>query len=144
MKKLALIFMLFMSVSGYGQVNETFSDGDFTNNPTWTGTTSNFLVNSNGQLQSKATTTSISSLFTPSEAFDDASWECWVKMNLNPSSNNNMSVYIVSDLADITNGCYGYFVQIGGSPDEVSLFVQKGTKKRASLVELITGPIPVR
>jgi len=129
MKKLGLFFMIILPFFCFGQVNESFLDGNFINNPNWTGTTSNFMVNNALQLQSNATAADTSFLFTPSEAFDTATWECWVKMNLNPSSNNNMSVYIVSDRADIANGCYGYFIQIGGSPDEVSLFVQKGTKK---------------
>ena len=129
MKKLGLFFMIILPFFCFGQVNESFLDGNFINNPNWTGSTPNFMVNSALQLQSNATAADTSFLFTPSEAFENATWECWVKMNLNPSSNNNMSVYIVSDRADITNGCNGYYVQIGGSPDEVSLFVQKGTKK---------------
>ena len=129
MKKLGLFFMILLPFFCFGQVNESFSDGNFTDNPTWTGDVFNFMVNSSFQLQSKAIAADTSYLFTPSEAFENATWEYWLKLNLNPSSNNNAAVYLVSDKADVSAGCNGYFVQIGGSPDEVSLFVQEGTKK---------------
>ena len=111
------------------QVNDSFLDGNFINNPIWSGSTSNFTVNSALQLQSQATTTSTSWLFTPSEAFDDAVWECWVKIAYSTSASNYVSVYLTSDRNDLSTGCYGYYVQIGGTNDEVSLFVQEGTKK---------------
>jgi len=111
------------------QVNDSFLDGNFINNPIWSGSTSNFTVNNALQLQSQATATSTSWLFTPSEAFDDAVWECWVKIAYTTSSSNYASVYLTSDQNDLTAGCNGYYVQIGGTNDEVSLFVQEGTKK---------------
>jgi hypothetical protein len=60
---------------------------------------------------------------------DDATWECSVKINYNPSSSNYASIYIISDKNDLTSSCNGYYVQIGGTNDEVSLFVQEGTTK---------------
>jgi len=121
--------VFFVPVLCFAQVNENFSDGNFTNNPVWTGTTSNFMVNSSFQLQSQATTASTSFLFTPSEAFGNATWECAVKIAYNPSAYNYASVYLASDKSDISSGSNGYYVQIGGSNDEVSLYVQEGTKK---------------
>ena len=129
MKNLSLFFVFFVPVLCFAQVNENFSDGNFTNNPVWTGTTSNFMVNSSFQLQSQATTASTSFLFTPSEAFGNATWECAVKIAYNPSAYNYASVYLASDKSDISSGSNGYYVQIGGSNDEVSLYVQEGTKK---------------
>jgi len=129
MKNLGLIFMIFLPFFSFGQMNETFSDGNFTENPVWTGTTNNFWVNTSGQLQSKATTSSTSILFTISEAFDDAVWECWIKINYNPSSANYAAIYLASDNNDITAGCFGYFVKIGDTQDDVSLWLQEGTKK---------------
>jgi len=129
MKNLSLFFAIFVPVFCFAQVNENFLDGNFINNPIWSGTTANFVVNSSFQLQSHATTASTSFLFTPSEAFDDASWECWVKITYSTSSSNYASIYIASDKNDISGGCNGYYVQVGGTNDEVSLFVQEGTKK---------------
>ena len=121
--------MILLPIFCCAQVNDSFLDGNFINNPIWTGTTSNFMVNNILQLQSNATATSTSWLFTPSEAISNASWECWVKINYSTSSSNYASVYIVSDRNDLTVGCNGYYVQVGGTNDEVSLFVQEGTKK---------------
>ena len=121
--------MIFLPFFCFSQVNESFLDGNFINNPIWTGTTANFMVNPAFQLQSKAITASTSYLFTPSEAFDDAVWECWVKINYNPSSGNYAAVYLASDNNDLSTGCYGYFVKIGDTQDDVSLWLQEGTKK---------------
>lgn len=129
MKNLGLFLIIILPFFCFGQVNESFLDGNFINNPFWSGTTANFIVNSSLQLQSNAGSTSTSFLFTASEAFVDAEWECWVKINYTTSSSNYSSIYIVSDRNDISEGCNGYYVQIGGTNDEVSLFVQEGTKK---------------
>ena len=129
MKNLSLFFVFFVPFICFGQVNETFSDGNFTDNPVWTGTTSNFVVNTAFQLQSQAKAASTSFLFTPSEAFENASWECSVKITYNPSAYNYACIYLASDKNDLTSGCNGYYVEIGGANDEISLYVQEGTKK---------------
>src|ERR1035437_458636 len=129
MKNLSLFFVFFVPFICFGQVNETFSDGNFTDNPTWTGTTSNFVVNAAFQLQSQSKAASTSFLFTTSEAFENASWECSVKITYNPSAYNYACIYLASDKNDITSGCNGYYVEIGGTNDEISLYVQEGTKK---------------
>lgn len=121
--------MLLLPFFCSAQLNESFSDGDFSSNPVWTGTNSNFIVNTSFQLQSHAAVTSTSYLFTPSEAFDNAVWECWVKINYTTSASNYAEVYIASDQNNLSSGCNGYYVQIGGTNDEVSLFVQTGTTK---------------
>ena len=129
MKNLSIIFGFFVPILCFGQVNESFSDGNFINNPNWTGTTSNFMVNTAFQLQSDASTTSTSFLITPSQALDDATWECWVKATYTTSASNYASFYLAFDKENLSAGCNGYYVQIGGTSDEVSLFVQAGTKK---------------
>jgi len=122
--------LIFSPIFLIAQVNESFTDGDFTNNPEWSGLTSNFIVNGSMQLQSNAASASTSYLFTASEAFNKAVWECKVKITYTTSSSNYASIYIVSDNTDILNGCNAYYVQVGGTNDEVSLFVQQGTKKQ--------------
>lgn len=128
--------MFFLPIFCFGQVNDSFWDGNFINNPFWTGSTANFTVNSSFQLQSNAQTASISTLFTASEAFDDAQWECWIKIHFPASSgtistysSNYAAVYLASDKTDISGGCNGYFVKIGDIQDDVSLWVQEGITK---------------
>ena len=129
MKKTLIILIILLPFFAFSQINETFSDGNFTQNPVWTGTTENFKVNTQFQLQSQAATTSKSYLSTPSEAFEDAVWEFWVKIAYTTSSSNYASVYLTSDRADVSGDCYGYYVQIGNTNDEISLYRQEGATK---------------
>jgi len=129
MKNLSLFFVFFVPVLCFSQVNENFSDGNITENPVWTGTTSNFVVNEAFELQSQAKQASTSFLFTPGEAFENAVWECSVKITYNPSAYNYACIYLASDTNDPTWGCNGYYVQVGGTNDEISLYVQEGAKK---------------
>jgi hypothetical protein len=135
MKNSMLFFLFFTPFFCFAQFSETFSDGNFTQNPVWTGTTSNFIVNSNNQLQSAAGSSSTSWLLTPSEAIEEASWECKFIIDYPTSSSNYACMYIVSDNQFIENGYKGYFVQVGGNNDEVSLYLQEGMQK----IKIIDG-----
>jgi hypothetical protein len=129
MKKLSLFLVIIFPSFCLAQLNETFSDGNYTTNPIWYSSGSNFTVNAQKQLQSCATTSSTSFISTPSEALDEATWNFWVKINYNPSSYNYACIYLAADKNDIASGCNGYYVQIGGNNDEVSLYLQLGTNK---------------
>lgn len=135
MRKITLIFCLFGAIPVFGQVDEHFSDGDFTHNPAWEGTEECFVVNNAFQLQSAAEAASKSFLFTPSRAFDDAIWVCWVKIDYPTSAYNYAAFYVASDRNDDIDACRAYYVRIGGANDAVSLFLQQGEKK----TEIIKG-----
>ena len=53
MKKILLLLLL-LPISLLAQVTDDFSDGDFTQNPTWSGTTEQYIVNNSKQLQLNA------------------------------------------------------------------------------------------
>ena len=111
------------------QVSENFSDGDFTTNPTWTGDESKFTIdNSRLRLQAPAVA-STAYLSTPSVAINEAVWEFKVEMDFNPSGSNFARVYLVADQSDLSNTLNGYFVVVGDTPDEVSLYRQAGLLK---------------
>lgn len=135
MKSYLLFFLFFTPFFCFSQVSESFSDGNFTQNPTWTGTVSNFLVNNAYELQSAAPSASTSWLFTPSASVENAVWECRMKIDYPTSSSNYACMYIISDVNNLENGIKGYFVQVGGTNDEVSLFLQEGMQK----VKIIDG-----
>jgi hypothetical protein len=135
MKNSMLFFLFFTPFLCLAQLSETFTDGNFTQNPVWTGTASNFIVNSENQLQSVAAIASASYLFTPSQAIENATWECKLRIDYPTSSSNYSCIYIVSDKQFIENGFCGYFVQVGGTNDEVSLYYQEGTQK----IKIIDG-----
>lgn len=122
------------------QFTDNFSDGDFTLNPPWTGTLTKFTVNA-GQLRLQAPpVTDKAYLSTNSEAVNDAVWEFSVKLKFNPSSSNFVQVYVTSDQQDLAGSLNGYFVKIGDTPDEVSLYRQTGTT-RTKIIDGLDGRV---
>jgi hypothetical protein len=118
----------------FGQVTEDFSDGDFTSSPEWHGTVHSFTVNS-GQLQLNERGAGIAYLSTSSGAINDAIWEFEVELDFNPSAQNLCRVYLYADGPDLSAELKGYYVQVGGSRDKISLYRQDLTRH----VEIING-----
>ena len=127
-----IIVFLTLSYSSYGQLFEDFSDGDFTNNPSWEGDTSEFIVNSNLVLQLNApsvTDTSFLSVETGTLDFSsNISWDFYVKMDFSPSNNNNFRYYLTSNNNNLKGYLNGYFIRVGenGSLDKLKLYRQDG------------------
>ncbi|MDP4953883.1 MAG: hypothetical protein NWQ53_09590, partial [Flavobacteriales bacterium] len=48
------VLILLLSVKSKAQFTDDFSDGDFISNPVWTGSSEQFIVNANGELQLNA------------------------------------------------------------------------------------------
>ena len=125
-KKVSLVVFLLMLTgrSGYAQIFESFDDGDFTNNPQWIGNSNSFVVNSSFQLQSNDTTANSTFYLSTANTFATLTqWEFWLKINFNPSSANYIDAWLVSssgDLSALSN--QGYFVRIGNTDDEISLY----------------------
>jgi len=123
------ILIVFFSNVLYAQFTDDFSDGDFSNNPTWIGNTNKFIVNTSNELQlfENPQAAGTSYLSTESTAVFDASWEFFVKFNFNPSSTNYCDVYLCSNNLDLTASTQGYFVRLGNTADEVSLYRKNPT-----------------
>nr|WP_294894602.1 lamin tail domain-containing protein [uncultured Pedobacter sp.] len=139
MGKFLLFFSLFIANVAFCQVNDDFNDGDFTQNPVWQpDVATNFVVN-NGQLQSNSTT--LSSNFYISTANSKAlscGWEFDVNLKFATSGTNYVDIYLVSNTADLKSASInGYFVRMGDTPDEVSLYKRSGAL--SSSVKLIDG-----
>lgn len=129
MRTSVLFFSLFAVFNLYPQFFDSFTDGDFTANPAWTGTVQNFRVNELFQLQSRAPQSSTSWLFTESEAIENAFWECHFIIDFTTSASNFACMYIISDVASLAGGIKGYYVMVGGTGDEVSLFYEHGSSR---------------
>jgi len=138
------IFIVFCN-SAFCQVQDDFADGNFSSNPIWSGNTSEFLVNSIFQLQSNADTTSATNrevyLSTPSISIDDTQWEFFVDPKVSTSSNNRMDVFLSSNEAALNGNNTGYFVRIGGTPDEVALFRKDGQTSESYVIQGVNGSI---
>ena len=124
---------LFVTLFGFAlllnaQVSDDFEDGDFTQNPSWTGTQSLFKINTSKQLQLNDAQEGEAFLTTTNAMAINTEWRFWVKLSFSPSSNNNARFYLISDKEDITQPLNGYFLQLGesGSSDAIELFRQSG------------------
>ena len=128
-------FVLFItSFAPKAQIFDDFSDGNFTFNPEWSGDTAFFKITSSSaippemkpalQLDGVSADTTI--LYLPNNIITYTEWRFWIKLSFNTSENNYARVYLVSDVPDLKNELNGYFVQIGGPNDSISLQKQTG------------------
>jgi len=143
--KNCLFFLAFMlAKSALGQLNDNFSDGDFSANPVWTGSNSGadfVIINDAGVNRLRSNLLTPSSNFylsTPNTLASGAVWEFWCNLQFNPSGSNYVDVYLVSDQQNLQSASInGYFIRIGGTDDEISLFKRTGAANTS--VKLIDG-----
>lgn len=140
MKHYIIICLLLIQSLGYAQLNEDFTDGNFNLNPVWTGSNSgtDFII-SDKQLRSNSTQAS-SSLYLSTEntLALNTIWEFWVNLQFSTSGSNFTDIYLISDKADLKSSLInGYFVRIGNTEDEISLYKRSGLS--ASSTKIIDG-----
>ncbi|HEV7621461.1 MAG TPA: Ig-like domain-containing protein, partial [Flavisolibacter sp.] len=134
---LSLLFSFFIAYQAFAQVNEKFSDGDFTNNPVWTGNNQDWTVN-NQQLQSNNSIAGSSFyLSTPNNMATNTQWEFYSDLKFNASSFNYVDVFLTSSAIDLlASTTTGYFVRIGNTQDNVCLYRKDAD---GTITKLITG-----
>lgn len=125
---LTLLATLLFSDVVMAQLTENFSDGDFTNNPSWTGNNSDWIVNASTQLQSNNTVAnSTFYITTPNTLATEAQWEFYVNLAFNTSSTNYADVFLTASANDLSaTATNGYFVRIGNTADEIALYKRTG------------------
>jgi len=122
-----LLFWLFLPVLIIAQVEDDFSDGDFTSNPSWTGDPGHFRITSSTAvpqemrpaLQLDAPEAGNSCLSVPWSFSGDLEWQFWIKLSMNTSSGNYARFYLLSNTAGLKGALEGYFLQVGGAEDSV-------------------------
>ncbi|MFN2438305.1 MAG: lamin tail domain-containing protein [Chitinophagaceae bacterium] len=131
------LLIVLHSFTAAAQVNENFSDGNFTENPIWVGNTPDWIVNAGGQLQSNNTVANNAFyLSTANTLATGAQWDFYVRLNLNTSSLNYTDVFLTASASDLTSSATtGYFVRIGNTDDEVALYRKDG----ATSTKIIDG-----
>jgi len=128
MKQLFIVLLLIPVVLS-AQFSDDFNDGDFTQNPVWSGTTNKFIVNTSFQLQLNDTEASTAWLSSPYSISGDIEWKFWIKLAFSPSGSNYSNVFLVSDKENLTEELNGYYLRFGeaGSLDAIELFkIQNG------------------
>jgi hypothetical protein len=143
MKKILLLCFsaAFTFFFANAQVTDNFTDSDFTGNPAWVGGTSDWIVNSSFQLQSNNTVAnSIFYLSTASTKATAAEWDFYCKLTFNTSSANYVDVFLTASASDLTlTTTSGYFVRIGNTADEISLYKKDATGTITKIIDGVDG-----
>lgn len=128
MKLTSILLLVLLSNIIFSQTSDDFEDGNFTENPEWTGNQELFKVNSDFRLQLYDTEANQAYIGTANSMVINTEWRCWIKLSFSPSGNNNARYYLVSDKNDLEGSLDGYFLQFGesGSNDAIELFRQDG------------------
>jgi hypothetical protein len=140
-KKLAATFLAIFSLLALNvqaQINESFSDGDFTNNPTWSGSSNaDWVVNSSQQLQSNnQVASSTFYLSTPNTLATQTQWEFWVKLDFNTSSLNYVDVYLTASASNlVATATTGYFVRLGNTEDDICLYRKDANGNTVKIID---------
>lgn len=123
------------------QFSDNFTDGNFTVNPTWVGNTSDFTVNAALQLQSNNTVANSNFyLATASTKATVAQWDFYCQFTFNTSGTNYTDVYLTASAADLSNtNTTGYFVRIGNTDDEISLYRKDAGVTALKIIDGING-----
>lgn len=147
-----LIFLLALTLSGlsFAQMSDDFSDGDFINNPTWTGDIGDFQVNGTNQLQLDAAAAGNSYLATTHglTQLEDREWRFFIDFGLSPSGSNGGEIYLTSTNSDLSATPDGIYIQIGetGSDDPLRLFERDGgteTEILTSTLGIVSSPFEI-
>lgn len=124
---LLFICLFFYALPCSAQLNDSFDDGDIRKHPVWVGDTSNFEINANGHLHLNAPAVSGKSWIATNSAISTfAEWRFWLQLDFNPSSSNYVKVYLMADHAHPDSALNGYYLLIGGTSDNISLYSQSG------------------
>ena len=104
----------------------------------WVGNTEDFTINNYHQLQSNNTVSNSSFyLSSKNEMATSVQWEFWIRLAFNPSSANYVDAYLSASALDLTlNTTSGYFVRIGNTEDEISLYRKD---KNGVIIKIIDG-----
>ncbi len=136
MKFYLTALLILVTIVTNAQFSDDFTDGDFVASPPWTGMDVNFEVNASNQLHLIAPAVSDTSyLAVFSTIADDVTWDFWLEMDFNPSSGNNSRLYLMSDQSNLKGSLNGYFVMVGNTSDEISLYRQDGL----AITEILDG-----
>ena len=141
MLRLLLSFALLLGLlplATQAQLRDDFADGDFTQSPAWTGDAASFQVNAAQQLQTNgpAVTGTQIQLAAPCLASTGTTWEFWANLRLATSSGNYADVYLMATQTDLKSTANsGYFVRLGGTDDEISLFRRDSTRSSTVIID---------
>lgn len=128
-RKIALFFIFYaINLLALANFEENFAISTSLNYP-------DFIISDDEKLQLNASAAGESSAYFESKIVANAVWETDVEMYFNPSSSNYCCFYVMSNQSNFSSELDGYYVYMGGTNDEFSLYRQLGSNK----TKLITG-----
>jgi len=132
-----LVFLSLFAPRTEAQLADNFTDRNLSTNPLWETNSSDWIINSALQLQSNNTSSNSSFyISTTNTLATNAQWEFYVNLGFNTSSTNYVDIFLTASASDLTAvNTNGYFVRIGNTADEISLYCKKG----ANFIKLIDG-----
>ena len=145
MKKLIILLILNILCTDFlfSQISENFSSAYFGPQSIWQGDTTDFIINSNGQLQLNASQAGISTLSTHLGTMEiwnqSIEWDFQIKLSFSPSVNNFARFYLLADTLDLKNeNLTAFYLQFGEnlSQDAIELFFTDGQQT----VSVFRGP----
>ena len=125
MKRIFIVYFFLVYIPVSGQFKDTFSDGEFTSMPKWSGDNAFFVVQNDMLRSNGLSVADVLHLSTPSIAINEATWEFLIKMTFSPSNANQVRIYLVSDNKNLEETLNGYFLQIGQSGEDVIKFYRQ-------------------
>ncbi len=143
LSRLLLLLLLLPALSAHAQLRDDFTDGNFTLNPAWGGDAAGFQVAS-AVLRSNGPAVTGTQLYlsTPCTASTGTTWEFWANLRLATSSGNLADVWLMASTADLKTGSpSGYFVRLGGTDDEISLFRRDSTRSPVYVIDGLNGTL---
>lgn len=143
MRKILLMVGFFLNSFAFCQVTEDFSDGELLHHPQWVKDTGRYWVNTQKQVQSKLHNKSDTAyIATANKLLLNGAWEFYVQINTDPSTSNQLRVYLSYNHANLDSAGNGYFLQIGetGSSDSYDLFKKTGN----TIAKIIDGAPKIR
>src|SRR5690606_29294161 len=142
--RLALLLAL-LAPAALAQVVDDFSDGDFTNDPPWTGETDRFTVVPFGAdfaLRSDGIAANDTIYLATASEAAFGRWAFTFRYEANLTNANGTRVYLVADTPELEGEVFGYYVQIGtNNPDEIRLYRQNGPATSRVVVGASEGPV---
>jgi hypothetical protein len=132
MKNFLFILLILMPFCSYGQLFDSFSSAELFESNRWGGDTDHFLLTASGLRLSRelsVTANYTSYLSTSVETAGIVAWEADVTLDFNPSAYNNARFYLLADAANLADAAESWYVQLGGTKDEVALYRQEGSKR---------------
>ncbi|MBX2985102.1 MAG: lamin tail domain-containing protein [Bacteroidia bacterium] len=118
-----IVWLLLLCSQGLtAQIDDKFDYDSLNQNPAWTGNTNDFIIVNHSLRSNLEQTNSNFYISRPTFFSDSTEWLITMELQLNTSSANYVDWFLMADSVDLLNTQNAYYVRIGNTADEVSLY----------------------